>query len=104
MTGSFTVKINSSGDGEGGDEARGGGEVEFYAFVDKVKGEAVARKLKRTKEAEVKAAPRGEWKKRDERAHSKFAKGPDGTKGFADGSRPLAAVASLVPAIAVSDA
>ena len=67
-----------------------------------MKGEAVARKLKRTKEAEVKAAPRGEWKKRDERAHSKFAKGPDGTKGFAEGSRPLAAAARLVAALAIA--
>ena len=86
----------------GGASLNVGDEVEFYAFVDKVKGEAVARKLKRTKEAEVKAAPRGEWKKRDERAHSKFAKGPDGTKGFAEGSRPLAAAASLVAALAIA--
>ena len=39
----------------GGASLNVGDEVEFYAFVDKVKGEAVARKLKRTKEAEVKA-------------------------------------------------
>ena len=41
-------------------------------------------------------------KKRDERAHSKFAKGPDGTTGVAEGSRPLAAAASLVAALAIA--
>jgi len=62
-----------------------GDEVEFVVAVNP-KGDLTAKNVVRTKEA-PKAAERSSWVRREvtQRQVTRYAKGPDGTRGFAVG-------------------
>ena len=82
-----------------------GDEVECVLAHHPKTGEVAARMIRRTKEA-PKPPERQQWVKRElsERTNViKYAKGPDGTRGFAIGrGRPVAAAAT--PAASGGDA
>ena len=75
-----------------------GDEVECVLAIHPKTGEVAARMIKVTKEG-PKAPERAQWVKRELSARTnviQYAKGPDGTRGFAVGrGRPIAAAPSV---------